>query len=165
MLVYDSQYITAPGVGLYRCKVVDTYTNGYVWSDIVEISDELAFVSVEKRNEWSDAARFEIAFKGGAAPYRVKIYLRTIIDSEDPSKLWEYVDTVRYTDTVYTRYDLARMIYTLDRGVTYIVKYYNDNELHSEPLPAVYKVVVYDANNNRAESSYFSAFDLNIVYD
>ena len=165
MLVYDSQYITAPGVGLYRCKVVDTYTNGYVWSDIVEINEELAFDSIELVYKWENCARYHVSFKGGTAPYTVKLYLRVPVDTQVPGKAWDYVDALRFKQTVNSRYQLSQLQYTLDFGTIALDYREDEGEYISEYMKAEYKVVVYDANNNKAESPYFSVRDLNIIHE
>ena len=95
----------------------------------------------------------------------MKLYLRVPVDTQVPGKAWDYVDALRFKQTVNSRYQLSQLQYTLDFGTIALDYREDEGEYISEYMKAEYKVVVYDANNNKAESPYFSVRDLNIIHE
>ena len=82
---YDTDTFTPPGIGMYRCKVVDTTTNGWMWSDIAVICEELSATNnaLWPDHENDDTCRYSVTIKGGSHPYILKIYARYYYKTDD----------------------------------------------------------------------------------
>ena len=123
---YDTMFFTPPRPGLYRCRVVDTTTNGWTWSEIAVASEKLS-VSLDllsPDHPYDMDCRLEATIKGGIGPYIVKVfydYRYEEIISES---------RIRYT-TVFKLYNSE---YKERRGLywTYVPRYITPGETEQQ---------------------------------
>ena len=87
--IYAADIQSYPGyfVGEYRCKVTDTATGSYTWSEVAVAYERL--LSSTEMTHWSnDDYSYNLHIKGGVAPYKIQVYL-TVKQMNDPKTiLW-----------------------------------------------------------------------------
>ncbi len=75
------QWLDATATGLYRCRVVDTTTGKYTYSDIAAVDSEITITRAEiEKNNWVysegyNQTGFWIDLEGGIGPYTVNVYM------------------------------------------------------------------------------------------
>ncbi len=87
---YGSDKATVPGAGLYRCKVTDTETNGWVWSEIVTVSEELTYtLALEYHDQSHEDIFSKLTIKGGTGPYTIRLYRNVpVYNNEKKESEW-----------------------------------------------------------------------------
>ncbi len=82
----SSRGIDATAPGAYRCKVTDTKTGKYTYTQLAMVAGELAATAeVGMIRNWGRVGDVEAHIKitGGMAPYKVKIYVEAMVWTED----------------------------------------------------------------------------------
>ena len=148
--IYAADCQSYPGYfeGEYQCKVTDTATGAYTWSNVAIAYEELKFVGVQKTIDWSLSSRFVLSYKGGLAPYKARVYVLWPVWKDD--KL-VYEDRVFVSKTLNSAEELAEFQFDLDIS---ILTPFGDGDI--ERHLARYYVVVTDAAGNKVRSSEFA---------
>ena len=84
-----STSITASTAASYRCKVTDTKTGKYTYSEIAMVCEKLLVTSCEMTHWSAEDYSYKLQFTGGVAPYTIQVYL-TVKQMNDPKTiLWK----------------------------------------------------------------------------
>ena len=87
--IYAADIQSYPGyfVGEYRCKVTDTATGSYTWSEVAVAYERL--LSSTEMTHWSnDDYSYNLHIKGGVAPYKIQVYLSVKQMNDPKTILW-----------------------------------------------------------------------------
>ncbi len=146
---YDTQSVTAPWLGLYRCRAVDTETNGWAWSEIAVVSEELALEKVTEVAGSSDTKDYALSAKGGLAPYTVKVCWRWPFRADGK---WEYGEVIYETLIFQSLESLNGYIFRIESDILAMNPFLDnvDPDVWGEG-PIVYFIIT-DAQGNVCDS-------------
>jgi len=142
----SSRSIDADKAGIYRCKVTDTKTGKYTYSNTVKVYEELTCIITYKYvntsdSRWGDSGELILDIKGGIGPYTVTIYLahRTFVGG-----------------SFFARYMTETWDKEIDHGRSYTVPNWISNVENGVwgHMPAFYYAVITDAVGNEYKTEY-----------
>ena len=107
----NSKYIEAHSAGVYRCKVSDLETGGYVYSESAVVATKLGGLEADMTAQFAPGwGYYEVKFEGGMPVYTINVYAvtesggRTLADSKRargcymrfPLPLWQNGEKITY---------------------------------------------------------------------
>ncbi len=142
------QWLDVHTLGSYRCRVVDTVTGKYTYSDTALVCEKLAYQGSESWYTYhSDCMNYHFTFTGGVGPYTVKVYQN--IDT-DLVLVGGMRQALYKTETVNSAEELKS--YQVFVPVRNDVIREEDGELRRYSEYSEYFVVVIDASGQTCES-------------
>ena len=150
--IYAADIQSYPGyfAGEYRCKVTDTATGGYTWSEVALAYEELVCKGIAIVAKGDSKTSFTLSCKGGTAPYDVTIYMKY--------PYWTGT-TTDYKDVEYVHFTCNSLEelgwISLDNHVK-LVGTTSDGKTTFYMDVARYYAVIVDANGNKCTSSTFA---------
>ncbi len=153
--IYAADRQSYPGYfeGEYRCKVTDTATGGYTWSEVAVAYEELAVTGVTQTQSWASEARFVVSVKGGLAPYTLKLYQKYPYWTDYG---WRTKDAFFYSETYNSLEELNADKWDIPTVVDVLQGINENGELVLTTHRAVYYFVIIDAAGNKYTSAEFS---------
>ena len=153
--IYAADRQSYPGyfAGEYRCKVTDTATGGYTWSEVAVAYEELAVTGVTQTQSWASEARFVVSVKGGLAPYTLKLYQKYPYWTDYG---WRTKDAFFYSETYNSLEELNADKWDIPTVVDVLQGINENGELVLTTHRAVYYFVIIDAAGNKYTSAEFS---------
>ena len=150
--IYAADIQSYPGyfAGEYRCKVTDTATGGYTWSEVALAYEELVCKGIAIVSKGDNKTSFTLSCKGGTAPYDVTIYMKYPYWTGTTT---EYKD-VEYAHFTCNSFEELGWI-SLDNHVK-LVGTTSDGKTTFYMDVARYYAVIVDANGNKCTSSTFA---------
>ena len=137
-------------VGSYRCKVTDTKTGKYTYTQVAIVGESLVFGSVEASNFAYGSTPIKVTVTGGVGPYSVKVYLKYPYWTGEKT---EYKNVLYSSFTVDNLEELAQHTIYLDDLVKYLAVS-SDGESHYVNDIARYYIEITDALGNKVTSEY-----------
>ena len=153
--IYAADIQSYPGyfAGEYRCKVTDTATGGYTWSEVAVAYEELACTGVTQTQSWASEARFVVSVKGGLAPYTLNLYQKYPYWTDYG---WRTKDAFFYSETYNSLEELNADKWDIPTVVDVLQGINENGELVLTTHRAVYYFVIIDATGNKYTSAEFS---------